>query len=174
MEHRIKFVGYSAYILNKKRYLHGTLDFITGDAHVVVRGELFEVPNGEPFRFEAPQPALCAARFRQFEPVLQKVEILGSQIKRRPWSEYLDEFRETGIARVEIHGEALFQNRTLIDFHPVKLSAFVVPLSNSSFNVYFERPKSQPPRLADAMKSPAAASGIATIAEFAVQMRWSA
>jgi hypothetical protein len=205
VEHRIKFVGYGAYILTKRGDLHGTLDFITGDAHVVVRGEHFEVPAGELFITTLPahrddlkhkgwpgrvrraekkiNPDLrtdprtarpWAARFRQIEPVLQKAEILGSQIKRRPYTEYLDELRETGIARVEIHGEALFRNRTLIAFNPVTLSAFVVLLSNSSFSVHLECPKSRPPRLLDAMKSPVAASVIATGAEFAAQMRWSA
>jgi hypothetical protein len=56
-------------------------------------------------------------RFIEIERVLEQAEEIGLRIKRRPYSEYLDEVAETGICRVESHGYALFFDGQLT-FYP--------------------------------------------------------
>ena len=56
-------------------------------------------------------------RFTEIEQVLEQAEKIGLRIKRRPYSEYIDEIGKTGISRVEAFGFALFVDGTLI-FHP--------------------------------------------------------
>jgi hypothetical protein len=62
----------------------------------------------------------------EVQHVLEQAEKIGSRIKRRPYSEYLDEIEETGLARVESHGFGLFVDGKLI-FHPNHQVAFVRP-----------------------------------------------
>jgi hypothetical protein len=64
------------------------------------------------------------AKFRRLEPVLQQAEIISARIERRPYSEYLDEIKKTGIGRVEIHGIGLFKHGKLT-FHPLNSTALV-------------------------------------------------
>jgi hypothetical protein len=56
-------------------------------------------------------------RFTEVEQVLEQAEEIGLQIKRRPYSEYIDEIAETGLSRVEGFGSALFIDGKLI-FQP--------------------------------------------------------
>jgi hypothetical protein len=56
-------------------------------------------------------------RFTEVEQVLKQAEEIGLQIKRRPYSEYIDEIAETGLSRVEAFGFALFIDGKLI-FQP--------------------------------------------------------
>jgi hypothetical protein len=56
-------------------------------------------------------------RFTEIEQVLEQAEQIGSRIRRRPYSEYIDEIAKTGICRVEVHGFALFVDERLI-FNP--------------------------------------------------------
>jgi hypothetical protein len=56
-------------------------------------------------------------RFIEIERVLEQAEEIGLRIKRRPYSEYIDEIAKTGIARVEGHGFALLFDGRLI-FYP--------------------------------------------------------
>jgi hypothetical protein len=53
----------------------------------------------------------------EIERVLEQAEEIGLRIKRRPYSEYIDEIAKTGIARVEGHGFGLFFDGRLI-FYP--------------------------------------------------------
>jgi hypothetical protein len=55
-------------------------------------------------------------RFIEIERVLEQAEEIGLRIKRRPYSEHLDDVK-TGIWPVEIHGFALFVDGRLI-FYP--------------------------------------------------------
>jgi hypothetical protein len=64
------------------------------------------------------------ARFRQIEPVLEETDIIGSQIGRKPYLEYIDEIRQTGVARVPLHGLGIFEDGKLV-FHPANLSVAV-------------------------------------------------
>jgi hypothetical protein len=64
------------------------------------------------------------ARFRQIEPVLKETDILGSQIGRKPYLGYIDEIRQTGVARVPLHGLGIFEDGKLV-FHPANLSVAV-------------------------------------------------
>ena len=56
-------------------------------------------------------------RFIEIERVLEQAEEIGLRIKRRPYSEYVDEVAKTGICRVESHGYALLFDGRLI-FYP--------------------------------------------------------
>jgi hypothetical protein len=56
-------------------------------------------------------------RFIEIEGVLEQAEEIGLRIKRRPYSEHIDEVGRTGICRVEYHGYALFFDGRLI-YHP--------------------------------------------------------
>jgi hypothetical protein len=63
-------------------------------------------------------------RFFEIEQVLEQAEKIGSEIKRRPYSEYLAEIGKTGVAQVEYHGFALYIDRRLI-FYPNHRVAFI-------------------------------------------------
>src|SRR5262249_14667444 len=65
-------------------------------------------------------------RFTEIEQVLEQAEKIGSGIKRRPYSEYIDEIGKTGISRVEAFGFALFVDGKLI-FYPSYQVALVRP-----------------------------------------------
>ena len=65
-------------------------------------------------------------RFSEIEKVLEQAEEIGLRIKRRPYSEYTEEFRRTGICRVEAHGFALSVHGKLI-FYPEYQVALVRP-----------------------------------------------
>jgi len=56
-------------------------------------------------------------RFIEIDRVLEQAEEIGLRIKRRPYSEYIDEIAKTGICRVEGHGFGLFVDGRLI-FYP--------------------------------------------------------
>src|SRR5262249_53878654 len=56
-------------------------------------------------------------RFIEVERLLEQAEQIGSRIKRRPYSEYIDEIERTGRCRVEAHGFGLFVDGRLI-FYP--------------------------------------------------------
>jgi hypothetical protein len=73
-------------------------------------------------------------RFFEIEPVLDQAYEIGSRIKRRPYSEYLDEIKKTGIARVEGHGFGLFIDGRL-SFYPDYQVAFVRPAGDRAFEV---------------------------------------
>jgi hypothetical protein len=66
------------------------------------------------------------ARLRQIEPVLEQTDIIGSQIGRKPYLEYMDEIRQTGVARVPLHGLGIFKDGKLV-FHPANLSVAIKP-----------------------------------------------
>jgi hypothetical protein len=65
-------------------------------------------------------------RFKEVQQLLEQAEQIGLQIKRRPYSEYLDELAETGLGRVETFGFALFTDGKLI-FRPDYQVALVRP-----------------------------------------------
>jgi hypothetical protein len=73
-------------------------------------------------------------RFFEIEPVLDQAYEIGSRIKRRPYSEFLDEIKKTGIAQVEGHGFGLFIDGTL-SFYPDYQVAFVRPAGEQTFEV---------------------------------------
>ena len=52
----------------------------------------------------APSSAVRNARFLEIEQVLEQAEKIGSEIKRRPYSEYIDGIEKTGCCQVEVHG----------------------------------------------------------------------
>ena len=56
----------------------------------------------------APSSAVRDARFLEIEQVLEQTEKIGSEIKRRPYSEYIDGIEKTGRCQVEVHGIALY------------------------------------------------------------------
>jgi hypothetical protein len=74
-------------------------------------------------------------RFTEIEQLLEQVEQIGSDIKRRPYSEYIDEIGRTGLARVESHGFGLFVGGRLV-FHPNYQVAFTKPRAPNIFEVH--------------------------------------
>jgi hypothetical protein len=67
-----------------------------------------------------------ANRLRQIEPVLKHADTVGSQIERRPYSEYIDEIRATDLAKPKVHGVGVFYNGKFI-FHPLNLTTVAKP-----------------------------------------------
>jgi hypothetical protein len=47
-------------------------------------------------------------RFEEIKLVLEQAWTIGLDIKRQPYSEYLDEIERTGVCGVEYHGDAYF------------------------------------------------------------------
>ena len=78
-----------------------------------------------PLRADA---GICIRQFemflREIDPVLEQAEIIGLQIKRRPYSKYIDEIDKTRIARVVLYGVGVFNNGRL-DFRPSNKTALV-------------------------------------------------
>jgi len=73
-------------------------------------------------------------RFLEIDQVLTQAQQIGSQIKRRPYSEYIEEIEKTGISRVEGHGFGLFVHGRLI-FHPKYEVALVKHVGERSFQI---------------------------------------
>ena len=48
-----------------------------------------------------------ARRYSAIERILEQAEKVGSEIKRRPYEDYIDEIAKTGISRVVSYGDAL-------------------------------------------------------------------
>jgi hypothetical protein len=65
-----------------------------------------------------------AKRFRDLEQVIDQALDIGSRIVRRPYDEFIEETRETGISRIEVHGFGLVKRGHLI-FHPSENTASV-------------------------------------------------
>ena len=66
-------------------------------------------------------------RFANIEHVLEQAEEIGRTIKRRPYSEFIDEIGATGCPRVEYHGSALLVGGKLV-FRPDYKVATIKPL----------------------------------------------
>jgi hypothetical protein len=49
-----------------------------------------------------------ARRYHAIEPILEQAERVGSEIKRLPYDDYIDEIAKTRIARVVSYGDAFF------------------------------------------------------------------
>jgi hypothetical protein len=81
-------------------------------------------------------------RFIEIERVLEQAEEIGLRIKRRPYSEYLDEIAKTGISRLEGHGFGLFFDGRLIFYQSYK-AVLVKERGPNLFQVFplDERPK---------------------------------
>jgi hypothetical protein len=74
-------------------------------------------------------------RFLEIEAVLEQAELVGSRIKRRPYGEYIDEIRKTGLCRVEAFGFGLYLDGKLI-FYPNYQVALVKPARPNIFEVH--------------------------------------
>jgi hypothetical protein len=74
-------------------------------------------------------------RFTEVEQVLEQAEVIGLGIKRRPYSEYIDEMAKTGLARVEGHGFGLFVDGKLI-FYPKHQVVLVRQVSEKTFEAH--------------------------------------
>jgi hypothetical protein len=74
-------------------------------------------------------------RFLEIEQLLEQAEKIGSEIKRRPYSEYIAGIEKTGLAQVEGHGFALYIGRRLI-FHPNYQVAFIKMVAPHLYEVY--------------------------------------
>jgi len=83
-------------------------------------------------------------RFNEVQQLLEQAEEIGLQIKRRPYSEYIDELTETGLARVEAFGWGLFVQGKLI-FKPDYQVFLVRPVGTrgDTFEVHPSNPTSQ-------------------------------
>jgi hypothetical protein len=75
-------------------------------------------------------------RFLEIEAVLEQADRVGSRIKRRPYSEYIDEIGKTGVCRVEVHGTGLYVNGKLI-FYPDYQVLFVKPHLDGAPNEFW-------------------------------------
>jgi hypothetical protein len=74
-------------------------------------------------------------RFIEIKQVFGQAEEIGLRIKRRPYSEYLDEIAKTGICRVEGHGFALFVDGRLI-FYPRHQVVLVKELGPTLYQLF--------------------------------------
>jgi hypothetical protein len=69
-------------------------------------------------------------RFDEVRKALEQAEEIGSRIKRRPYSEYIDEIEKTGISRIEHHGFALLVGGKL-NFSPEYRLGFARMVGNT-------------------------------------------
>ena len=74
-------------------------------------------------------------RFAEIERVVAQAEEIGLRIKRRPYSEYIDEIAKTGIAQVEGHGFGLFVDGRLI-FYPHYQVMFIREVAENTFEAH--------------------------------------
>jgi hypothetical protein len=74
-------------------------------------------------------------RFLEIEAVLEQAELVGSRIKRRPYGEYIDEIRKTGLCRLEAFGFGLYLDGKLT-FYPNYQVALVKPVGANVFEVH--------------------------------------
>ena len=70
-----------------------------------------------------------ARRYRAIEPILEPAEKLGSEIKRPPYADYLDEIEKTGISRVVSYGDAFFVDGKLA-YYPERETALIKPMAD--------------------------------------------
>ena len=73
-------------------------------------------------------------RFREIKLVLKQAEEIGQGIRRRPYSKYIDGIEQTGICRVEYHGDAYFIDGRLI-LYPDYQVAFLRPKGENMFEL---------------------------------------
>jgi hypothetical protein len=85
-----------------------------------------------------------AKRRSEAEQVMKQAEAIGLQIKRRPYAEYIEYIRETGISRVEVHGFGVFEHGKLF-FHPERRELAV--RSTESENAFIVGPADGRPKL---------------------------
>ena len=67
-----------------------------------------------------------ARRYRAIEPILEQAEKVGSEIKRLPYDDYIDEIAKTGIARVVSYGVAFFVDGKLA-YYPERRTVLIKP-----------------------------------------------
>jgi hypothetical protein len=72
-----------------------------------------------------------ARRYRAIWPILEQAEKIGSEIKRPPYADYLDEMKKTGICRVVYYGFAFFVDGKLVYF-PERQTFLVKPTDDES------------------------------------------
>jgi hypothetical protein len=65
-------------------------------------------------------------RYRAIEPMLEPAEKLGSEIKRLPYADYLDEIAKTGVSRVVSYGVAFFVDGKLA-YYPERQTLLIKP-----------------------------------------------
>jgi hypothetical protein len=152
-DYALRFIGYSAYIMARKRNAqYASLDFISGTAALFADGGFLIAPNRPALSSAVADLPSCidelkllvnsvspdsnghwaelrrgevgisvtrganverivsqlARRYRAIEPILEQAERVGSEIKRLPYDDYIDEIAKTGFARVVSYGDAFF------------------------------------------------------------------
>jgi hypothetical protein len=70
-----------------------------------------------------------ARRYRAIESILEQAEKVGSEIKRPPYADYLDEIEKTGISRVVSYGDAFFVDGKLA-YYPERETALIKPMAD--------------------------------------------
>jgi hypothetical protein len=70
-----------------------------------------------------------ARRYRAVEPILEQAEKVGSEIKRPPYADYIDEIAKTGVARVVSYGVAFFVDGKLA-YYPERQVLLIKPTEN--------------------------------------------
>jgi hypothetical protein len=88
------------------------------------RGEVvFKLNRGADIERFAGQ---LARRYRAVEPILEQAERVGSEIKRPPYDDYIDEGAKTGIYRVVSYGDAFFVDGELT-YQPERRTVLIQP-----------------------------------------------
>jgi hypothetical protein len=70
-----------------------------------------------------------ARRYRAIEPILEQAERVGSEIKRPPYDDFIDEIAETGISCVVSYGDAFFVDGELT-YHPERRTVLIKPTAD--------------------------------------------
>jgi hypothetical protein len=70
-----------------------------------------------------------ARRYRAVETILEQAEKIGSEIKRPPYDDYIDELAKTGVARVVSYGVAFFVDGKLA-YYPERQELLIKPLED--------------------------------------------
>jgi hypothetical protein len=91
------------------------------------RGEVvFKLNRGADIERFAGQ---LARRYRAVEPILEQAERVGSEIKRPPYDDYIDEGAKTGIYRVVSYGDAFFVDGELT-YQPERRTVLIQPIGD--------------------------------------------
>jgi hypothetical protein len=70
-----------------------------------------------------------ARRYRAIEPILEQAEKVGSEIKRLPYDDYIDEIAKTGISRVVSYGDAFSVDGKLA-YYPERRTVLIKPVGD--------------------------------------------
>jgi hypothetical protein len=87
--------------------------------------EIFVNPGSDVDRFVSQ----ITQRYREVKPILKQAEKVGSEIKRLPYADYIEELARTGVGRVVHYGDGFLVDGKLL-YRPKFQTCFVKPIDD--------------------------------------------